>query len=111
MSRDVLAPKRGEVFDRSGVRLVANMDPDAGLPEGFRGTRLCPNGRMAGQVLGVVSRDGYGQSGLELHLDRALRGTDGWRYARHDAKRRYTPGEEDRASPAMDGLGVRLTLD
>ncbi len=109
--RDVLTPKRGEIFDRSGVRLIANVDPNADMPDGLHGSRLCPNGRMAGQVLGVLSRDGYGQSGLELNLDRDLRGTDGWRYVRHDARNRYTPGNDDEATPAVDGLGVRLTLD
>ncbi len=109
--RVVLAPKRGEIFDQKGVRLIANVDQGAGMPAGFRGSRICPNGRMAGQLLGVVSHDGYGQSGLELHLDRDLRGTDGWRYVRHDARNRYTPGDDEQASPPVNGVGVRLTLD
>ena len=111
LSRDVVAPNRGQIFDRDGVFLVANVDKGAGTSEGFRWSRLCPNGRMAGQILGVVSRDGYGQSGLELNLDRDLRGTDGWRYYRHDARNRYTPGAEDQSSAPVDGQGVRLTLD
>jgi cell division protein FtsI (penicillin-binding protein 3) len=109
--RDVLKPSRGEVFDRSGMKLVANVDEGAGTPQGFRWSRLCPNGRLAGQVLGVVSRDGYGQSGLEMLFDRNLRGTDGWRYVRYDARKRYTPGAEDESTPPVDGTGVRLTLD
>ena len=110
VARDVLSPARGEVFDREGVRLAVNR-PD--LPDDRRtGTgRIAPNGHLAGQVIGMVGRDGYGQSGLEFQFDRELRGTDGWRYARLDVKRRYAPGTEDRMRPAVDGLGVRLTLD
>jgi len=132
IARDVLTPARGEVFDRTGLRLVVNVRVDAAAqalaarasghkvsatsaqkdkvlvnPTG----RLCPNGPLAGQVLGMVGRDGYGQSGLELHLDRDLRGTDGWRYTRRDSKRRYAPGASDQIQPPIDGLGVRLTLD
>ena len=105
VARDVLAPSRGEVYDRLGTRLVVNMPGKGGA------ARLAPNGPLAGQVIGMVGRDGYGLSGLELHLDRDLRGTDGWRYTRRDAKRRYAPGAGDQIQPPVDGLGVRLTLD
>ncbi len=109
--RDVLSPSRGEIFDRTGSRLVVNVKSRKGIAESFRGSRICPNGAMAGQVLGMVGRDGYGQSGLEFHLDRDLRGTDGWRYLRRDARRRYTPGAADQIQPAVDGMSVRLSLD
>jgi cell division protein FtsI/penicillin-binding protein 2 len=88
-----------------------NVKSRAGVAESFRGSRICPNGPLAGQVLGMVGRDGYGQSGLEFHMDRDLRGTDGWRYLRRDARRRYAPGASDQIQPAVDGLNVRLTLD
>lgn len=109
VGRDVLAPARGEVFDREGVRLVVNVRGQSG--DARRASRLSPNGPLAGQVIGMVGRDGYGQSGLELQLDRELRGTDGWRYARRDVHRRYAPGASDQIQPPVDGLGVRLTLD
>jgi cell division protein FtsI/penicillin-binding protein 2 len=109
--RDVLAPSRGEIYDRSGERLVVNVKSRAGVAASLRGSRICPNGPMAGQVLGTVGRDGYGQSGLEFHLDRDLRGTDGWRYLRRDARRRYAPSASDQIQPAVDGLGLRLALD
>jgi cell division protein FtsI/penicillin-binding protein 2 len=109
VTRDVLPPLRGEVFDRQGVRLAVNVQNKKST--GRSGARLCPNGPLAGQVLGMVGRDGYGQSGLELHLDRDLRGTDGWRYTRRDAKRRYAPGASDQIQPAVNGYGVKLTLD
>ncbi len=127
IARDVLTPARGEVYDRTGARLVVNVRgaaiskaranaPDAGriVPASLSAgamTRLYPNGSLAGQVLGMVGRDGYGQSGLELFLDRDLRGVDGWRYTRRDAHRRYAPGASDQIQQPVDGLGVRLTID
>lgn len=109
--RVVIAPNRGMIFSKTGDILVANVDKREGVQVHFRWSRLCPNGTMAGQILGVVSRDGYGQSGLELQLDRDLRGTDGWRYVRLDARKRYTPAAGDRSLPPIDGQGVRLTMD
>ncbi|HLU69399.1 MAG TPA: hypothetical protein VKZ88_01375, partial [Fibrobacteria bacterium] len=127
ITRDVLTPARGEVYDRTGTRLVVNVRgaamsrAAAGVTGAARVmpasvtahgmTRLYPNGPLAGQVLGMVGRDGYGRSGLELFLDRDLRGTDGWRYTRRDARRRYAPGATDEIQPPVDGLGVRLTID
>jgi cell division protein FtsI/penicillin-binding protein 2 len=123
IARDVLTPARGEVYDRTGALLVVNMrgTPTSGASDVARMvpasapaggmTRLYPNGPLAGQVLGMVGRDGYGQSGLELILDRDLRGTDGWRYTRRDARRRYAPGASDQIQQPVDGLNVRLTID
>jgi cell division protein FtsI/penicillin-binding protein 2 len=109
VARDVLPPARGEILDRAGVRLAVNVRGEAG---GMRaGGRISPNGPLAGQVIGMVGRDGYGQSGLELALDRELRGTDGWRTIRRDAKRRYAPGASDQIQPPVDGYDVRLTID
>ncbi len=107
IARDVLAPERGEILDREGVRLAVNVRAASG---GAR-ARLSPNGPLAGQVIGMVGRDGYGQSGLELQLDRELRGVDGWRTIRRDAKRRYAPGASDQVQPPVNGHDVRLALD
>lgn len=107
VSRTVLQPQRGEIIDREGVRLAVNAKVDGASGA----TRVYPNGHLAGQVLGMVGRDGYGLAGLEFHLDRDLRGTDGWRYVRVDRKRRYAPGASDQVQAAIDGLGLRLTLD
>jgi cell division protein FtsI/penicillin-binding protein 2 len=110
--RNVVAPKRGEILDRDMRKLAVNADVE--LEEGARArklSRLCPMGALAGQVLGTVGRDGYGLSGLEYALDRDLRGTDGWRYARHDVKNRYYPGFDEKQMQARNGLNVVLTLD
>jgi cell division protein FtsI/penicillin-binding protein 2 len=121
--RNVLAPKRGEILDKDMQKLVVNADVELESGEAGRATggvengrgrklnRVAPMGPLAGQVLGNVNRDGYGQLGLEYFLDRELRGTDGWKYIRHDVKNHYYPGFEERQKQAINGLNVMLTLD
>ncbi len=112
--RNVVAPKRGEILDRDFRKLVVNADVEmeSGVNSRLRRlSRVCPQGGLAGQVLGTVGKDGYGQLGLEYFLDRELRGTDGWKYLRHDVKNRYYPGFEEKQKEAMDGMNVVLTLD
>jgi cell division protein FtsI (penicillin-binding protein 3) len=112
--RDVLAPKRGEILDRNYAQLAVNAElklSDDAKGRDWTLTRVCPNGALAGQVLGNVGREGFGQSGLELSFDKVLRGSDGWRYARHDARNRYYPEFDPRAEHAVDGRDVVLTLD
>lgn len=114
MRRNVIHPRRGEVVDRSFVKLVVNADMEVALATEARRrklNRVAPNGFLAGQVLGNVGRDGYGQLGLEYFFDRELRGTDGWRYARHDVANRYHPGLKDKQKDPVDGLHLVLTLD
>jgi cell division protein FtsI/penicillin-binding protein 2 len=117
VKRNVVAPKRGEILDRDLQKLVVNADVE--LESGAGGinsrmrklNRVCPQGTLAGQVLGTVGKDGYGQLGLEYFLDRELRGTDGWKYIRHDVKNRYYPGFGERKQEAVNGMSVVLTLD
>lgn len=122
--RNVVAPKRGEILDRDFQKLVVNADVElesgAVSKSGAKGSgparmrrlsRVCPQGTLAGQVLGTVGKDGYGQLGLEYFLDKELRGTDGWTYLRHDVNNRYYPGFAERQKEAVHGLNVVLTLD
>jgi cell division protein FtsI/penicillin-binding protein 2 len=112
--RDVLLPRRGEIFDRQLNQLAVNAElklSDDGKGRDWTLSRVCPNGALAGQVLGNVGRDGFGQAGLELANDKVLRGSDGWRYARHDVRNRYYPEFDPRAEQAVDGRDVILTLD
>jgi len=116
LRRDVLIPRRGEIFDREGRRLVVNVEsapggPASGSSKEFRWSRLSPGGSLAGQVFGVVGRDGAGQAGLEYQFDRILRGSDGWRVVRYDSRNRYAPSSSDRVEKPVDGVGMRLTLD
>ncbi len=115
--RDVVAPKRGEILDRDFQKLVVNADVELESDAGGASARMrklnrvCPHGTLAGQVLGTVGKDGYGQLGLEYFLDRELRGTDGWKYLRHDVKNHYYPGFREKKKEAINGMNVVLTLD
>lgn len=112
--RNVVAPMRGEILDREARKLVVNADvkmAPAGADRARKLTRVAPMGALAGQVLGTVGKDGYGQLGLEYFLDKELRGTDGWKYVRQDVQRRYYPGFSERRKEAENGLNVILTLD
>ncbi|MDB5102815.1 MAG: putative penicillin-binding protein [Fibrobacteres bacterium] len=121
--RNVVSPKRGEILDRDMQKLVVNADVEmeSGMRSDSKGnnigtrmrrlSRVCPQGALAGQVLGTVGKDGYGQLGLEYFLDKELRGTDGWKYLRHDVKNRYYPGFQERQKEAINGMNVVLTLD
>ncbi|MEO7425237.1 MAG: penicillin-binding transpeptidase domain-containing protein [Fibrobacteria bacterium] len=121
--RNVVAPKRGEILDRDLQKLVVNADVElqSQAYSDAKGnltaarmrklSRVCPQGFLAGQVLGTVGKDGYGQLGLEYFLDKELRGTDGWKYLRHDVKNHYYPGFEERRKEAINGANVVLTID
>jgi cell division protein FtsI/penicillin-binding protein 2 len=118
--RNVVAPMRGEILDRNARKLVVNADVKVPVGHGREASgqgrlraisRVAPMGSLAGQVLGTVGKDGYGQLGLEYFLDKELRGTDGWKYIRQDVRKRYYPGFEERKKEAENGLNVILTLD
>ncbi len=116
--RLVVPPKRGEILDRDYSKLVMNASIELPIRNGeasesnsFKLKRVCPKGFLAGQVLGNVGRDGYGLLGLEYSLDKELRGTDGWSYARFDAFRNRYPAFQVRSREPVDGHNVVLTLD
>ena len=73
------------------------------------GKRYYPKGSVAAQVIGAVGMDHSGQSGLEFHFDKQLRGTDGVRLLQYDARRQDYKRQELRAPISGDDL--LLTLD
>ncbi len=103
------------------VWLVRKVEPD--LERSIRGLnikgvgfmkepqRLYPNGTLASHVIGFVGVDDDGLEGVELLLDKFLKGTIGWRYTIRDAKKREVPGYEYREIPPADGNDVVLTID
>lgn len=74
-------------------------------------TRSYPQGEMLCHVLGFVNYDGVGSSGLELTLDKYLRGTPGLLESRLDGRRREMFDRRIRDIPAKDGADVELTID
>jgi len=116
MRRTILPPKRGEIFDRKSRILVQNAKVKLKYHEGKQEkerllNRVAPNGRLAGQVLGNIGKDGYGQLGLEYNQDKALRGQDGWSYTRFDVHRKYYPGIKEQIKDPIAGYNILTTLD
>lgn len=73
--------------------------------------RTYPLGSRAAHILGFVNRENKATSGVELALDRFLKGENGWRESKLDGRRREQPRLRERDVPARDGCSVRLTID
>ena len=68
-------------------------------------------GDFLSQVLGYVSSDNYGQSGIEKDYDKYLRGIDGVLYTETDLVGKELQDGDMAYSPAVDGLTISLTID
>lgn len=73
--------------------------------------RIYPNGQMLGHVLGFLDHDGNGIQGVELTMEKSLRGRDGYRYIEHDRTGREIMLYRGQEEPAFHGLNIRLTID
>jgi cell division protein FtsI (penicillin-binding protein 3) len=71
--------------------------------------RYYPEDTLASQVIGTVGIDNAGLSGLELSLDKELRGSDGRRRITRDAL--GDPVSLDQVRNTQSGTDLRLTLD
>ncbi len=116
LRRKIISPQRGEVFDNMGNKLIMNANLDVTYAEGKTKhqrhlRRVCPFGSLAGQVLGNIGRDGFGQLGLEYEQDKILRGADGWRYSRYDVGRKYYPGFQEEKKEPVNGVNLGTTID
>lgn len=85
---------------------------------GLKGVYYCSDvsrnyvyGDSLAQILGYVSSDGRGQSGLEKRYDEILRGFDGEILYEADLVGKDVTGKTAKYIPATDGLNVRLTID
>lgn len=74
-------------------------------------TRVYPYNESLCQVLGYVSSDGSGQSGLEKVYDEYLKGYDGEILYEADLVGKDLDGKTSRYISATDGLNVKLTVD
>ncbi len=73
--------------------------------------RTYPMNETAAPLIGFVSRDGVGVSGLEYQLDEYLRGENGVKEIIRDARRKAFWLADDGYRPARDGYHVVLTID
>ncbi|MDQ2622276.1 MAG: penicillin-binding protein 2 [Actinomycetota bacterium] len=71
--------------------------------------RVRPQGGLASQLIGAVSPEGEGLTGLEASQEQLLRGTDGERRLVSDAK--GDPISLETVRDAEDGAPVKLTID
>ena len=71
--------------------------------------RIRPQGDLAAQVIGAVSDEGKGLTGIEVAEDRALRGRDGEQRMVKDAL--GDPIEMETIRDPRDGEPVQLTID
>ncbi|HPG91864.1 MAG TPA: penicillin-binding transpeptidase domain-containing protein [Clostridia bacterium] len=74
-------------------------------------TRIYPYGDFLTQVLGFVSVDGVGQSGIESYYDKYLSGIDGKILTQTDLIGVEIDDEEIMYLPAVAGYDVVLTID
>lgn len=75
------------------------------------GARVYPEGDVARALLGTVTSEGAGMSGLELVLDSLLQGSPGELVGRRDARGELYPIPALPQRPAQTGRDVYLTID
>jgi cell division protein FtsI (penicillin-binding protein 3) len=116
---DAAAARRAVDRERRWVVLPGRYDPSirghlAGLPGVYLEReleRFHPHGGVAAELLGRVSPDGRALSGLELELDAALRGEDGYAVVRRDGRGDPIPGALLTVAEPRPGRDVHLALD
>jgi len=84
-------------------------DPGLGILDEYK--RFYPHGEFMAQTLGFVDIDNRGLEGIELVVNRTLQGRTGLRFTKRDALGREIKAFEIKATPAIDGNRVFLTLD
>lgn len=70
-----------------------------------------PKGRLAGQLVGFVGRDGDGLEGLERQFNERLKAQTGQLAYLRDAKRKPLWVEAETYRPQADGQTIRLSID
>ena len=105
LGEPVCDPEHLEALEGERRKLLYGLDLQGGW------TRKYPWGATAGNLVGYVSHENVGVSGLEQGLDHLLSGHDGARRYRVDhLGREVVEAGHDWLAP-VDGLDVTLTLD
>ncbi|EYR61915.1 cell division protein FtsI, partial [Actinotalea ferrariae CF5-4] len=73
--------------------------------------RTYPAGNTAGNLVGFVGAEGFGQAGIEQVYDEVLAGTPGQLTYEQGARGQRIPGREQESIPAVPGRDVQLTID
>jgi len=72
--------------------------------------RSYPNTYLASQIIGFAGLDNTGLEGIELYLDKYLRGTPGWAVFLRDARMKRLDIWE-KMTPPKEGQDIVLTID
>lgn len=101
IKRQVSAEKIAEIrsFDMKGVYVAEDS------------SRVYPYGDFLSQVLGYVSIDNVGQSGIEASYDKYLKGISGQILTQTDLIGKELYEENVLYLPSVEGLSVELTID
>lgn len=86
-------------YKLDGVYLAENSD------------RYYPNGNLLTQVLGFISVDNVGQTGVEAYYNDYLKGSDGYSYVQSDLQGKEIGGSLRYYYPASAGSDLTLTID
>lgn len=90
--------------------IIEKLDPSTvGVINGFK--RIYPDGDLAAKVLGTISTDGDGLSGIEEAFNQDLKGVDGFIETKTDIYGRRNPFAEAKEQKPIDGKDVTLTID
>lgn len=73
--------------------------------------RYYPYGNLLSQVLGFISIDNVGQSGIEAYYDNYLKGVDGFSYVQSDLQGKEIGGSLRYYYPSQSGEDLLLTID
>lgn len=110
-----LGSKRNFVWIKRQVRDVEAAEvAKADLPGVYltsEYTRMYPNGRLAGQILGFVDVDGRGLEGIERAFDSRLAERQAQFVVQRDASGRRLYLDAQGREVDINGLPVRLTID
>lgn len=74
-------------------------------------TRTYPHGNLMSHLIGFENRDGVGSAGVELEMNRFLKGKGGLRVGEKDGRRREMVNRRNVQIDPEDGADVVLTVD
>ena len=107
-----LRSQRGFVWLERGVRpeLARRIPPHDGIVVINEPKRIYQYGEVGGTLIGFTNVDNKGISGLELELDKELRGTNGSVVLQRDGLGRTRPSADFPRVDPVDGNDVTLTV-
>ncbi|MCX5695554.1 MAG: penicillin-binding transpeptidase domain-containing protein [Candidatus Omnitrophica bacterium] len=96
-----ITPQQAEAIKRLNIK---------GLGFLRENKRSYPNTYLAAQIIGFAGLDNTGLEGIELYLDKYLKGSPGWAVFLRDARQKKLDIWE-RMIPPKDGQDIVLTID